>query len=126
MALLFIEYPKCSICQKAKRWLDSRAIAYEDRHIVEENPTEEELTAWIQKSGMPIKKFWNTSGQLYRQMELSRKLPEMSPEDQIKLLSTNGMLCKRPILVGEDFVLTGFREKEWEEMVEVENRSYGG
>lgn len=117
MALLFIEYPKCSTCQKAKRWLDSRSIAYEDRHIVEENPTEEELTAWIQKSGMPIKKFWNTSGQLYRQMELSRKLPEMSPEDQIKLLSTNGMLCKRPILVGEDFVLTGFREKEWEERI---------
>ena len=117
MALLFIEYPKCSTCQKAKRWLDSRSIAYADRHIVEENPTEEELTAWIQKSGMPIKKFWNTSGQLYRQMELSRKLPEMSQEDQIKLLSTNGMLCKRPILVGEDFVLTGFREKEWEERI---------
>ena len=118
MRLLFVEYPKCSTCQKAKKWLEERGIASADRHIVTENPSAEEIALWHQRSGMPLKKFWNTSGQLYRSMELSKKLPGMSEEEQIRLLSTNGMLLKRPILVGEDFVLTGFREAEWTEKTE--------
>ena len=113
--ILFIEYPKCSTCQKAKKWLEEHGIAYQDRHIKEENPTAEELRGWHKKSGLPLKKFFNTSGMLYKSMELKDKLPGMSEEEQYELLGTDGMLVKRPLIVGEDFVLTGFREKEWEE-----------
>lgn len=113
--ILFIEYPKCSTCQRAKKWLDVNNIEYTDRHIKEENPTKEELMAWHKMSGLPLKKFFNTSGMLYRSMELKDKLPGMSEEEQYELLATDGMLVKRPIIVGEDFVLTGFKEKEWVE-----------
>lgn len=113
--MLFIEYPKCSTCKKAKKWLDEKQIPYTDRHIVEENPTYEELKEWYQKSGMPLKKFFNTSGLLYKELQLKDKLKDMSEEEQLKLLSTNGMLVKRPLVVDEDTVLTGFKESEWEE-----------
>ncbi len=116
MKILFVEYPKCSTCQKAKKWLDENGTAYEDRHIVENNPTAEELKAWKEKSGLPLKKFFNTSGLLYKSMNLKEKLPEMSDEEQYALLATNGMLVKRPIIVGEDFVLVGFRPSEWERL----------
>lgn len=109
--LLFIEYPKCSTCQKARKWLEARGVEFRSRHILEENPTKEELAAWAGR--LPLKRLWNTSGQKYRQLGLSRKLPEMSAEEQLALLSTDGMLVKRPILVGEGFVLTGFKEAEW-------------
>ena len=102
--MLFIYYPKCSTCQKAKKWLDAQEISYTERHIVEENPTYEEF-----------KKFFNTSGMLYKEMQLKDKLPQMSEDEQLKLLATNGMLVKRPVIVDGDTVLTGFREKEWEE-----------
>ena len=108
-------YRKCSTCQKALKWLDAHGIAFEERAMVEEHPTYEELKEWYEKSGMPLKKFFNTSGNLYKQMNLKDKLKEMSEEEQLKLLATDGMLVKRPLVVGEDFVLTGFREKEWEE-----------
>lgn len=113
--ILFIEYPKCTTCQKARKWLDSHNIEYTDRHIKEQNPTEEELEMWHKKSGLPLKRFFNTSGQLYREMGLKDKLADMSEEEQYKILGTDGMLVKRPLIVGDDFVLTGFREKEWEE-----------
>lgn len=113
--MLFIEYPKCSTCRKAKNWLESRGIEFIDRHIVEQNPTKEELKTWIDKSGMPIKKFFNTSGMKYRELELKDKLPNMSKDEALDILSSDGMLVKRPVLVSEDFILTGFREKEWEE-----------
>lgn len=113
--MLFIEYPKCSTCKKAKKWLDEKQIPYADRHIVEENPTYEELKEWYQKSGMPLKKFFNTSGLLYKELQLKDKLKDMSEEEQLKLLSTNGMLVKRPLVVDGDTVLTGFKESEWEE-----------
>lgn len=112
--MLFIEYPKCSTCQKAKAWLDSHGLKYEDRHIVENNPTYEELKEWYKKSGMPLKKFFNTSGLLYKEMQLRDKLPTMSEDEQIKLLATNGMLVKRPVIVTDKVILTGFREAEWE------------
>lgn len=115
MHVLFVEYPKCSTCQKAKKWLDAHGISYEDRHIKEQNPTAEELKIWHEKSHLPLKRFFNTSGMIYRSMELKDKLPTMSEEEQIALLATDGMLVKRPLVVGEDFVLVGFREKEWEE-----------
>lgn len=111
----FIQYPKCSTCQKAKKWLDAHQIAYTERHIVEDHPSFEELTEWYKKSGLPLKKFFNTSGLLYKEMQLKDKLPTMSEEEQLKLLATNGMLVKRPLLVDEDKILTGFREAEWEE-----------
>ena len=111
--ILFIEYPKCTTCQKAKKWLQSNEIPFTDRHIVEDNPTVEELKNWKEKSGLPLKKFFNTSGMKYKELALKDKLPDMSEEDQFALLATDGMLVKRPIVVGEDFVLTGFREKEW-------------
>ena len=113
--MLFIYYPKCSTCQKAKKWLDAQEISYTERHIVEENPTYEELKKWHASSGLPIKKFFNTSGMLYKEMQLKDKLPQMSEDEQLKLLATNGMLVKRPVIVDGDTVLTGFREKEWEE-----------
>lgn len=111
--MLFIEYPKCSTCQKAKKWLDEHNITYTDRHIVENNPSYDELKQWHEKSGLPLKKFFNTSGMLYREMRLKDRLPEMSEEEQLKLLSTNGMLVKRPLIVEGDMVLTGFKETEW-------------
>ena len=115
ISMLFVCYPKCSTCKKAAAFLDSLNIPYEIRHIKEENPTADELRAWHQKSGLPLKRFFNTSGQLYRSMELSKKLPEMSEDEQFSLLASDGMLVKRPILVGDDFVLVGFKQKEWEE-----------
>lgn len=114
--MLFICYSKCSTCQKAKKWLDEKKIPYEMRDIKTENPNEEELKEWYQKSGLPLKKFFNTSGKLYKDMKLKDKLPEMAEEEQLKLLASDGMLVKRPIVVTEDKVLVGFREKEWEEL----------
>lgn len=113
MQYLFIEYPKCSTCQKAKKWLEDNKIQFIDRHIVENNPTEEELTKWIEQSGKPIKKFFNTSGMLYKQMQLKEKLEKMTDEEKIRILSTNGMLVKRPLLIGENIILTGFKVEEW-------------
>lgn len=113
--MLFIEYPKCTTCQKAKKWLDEHDVAYIDRHIKEENPTYEELDAWQQRSGLPMKKFFNTSGLLYKSMELKDKLPNMSREEQLELLASDGMLVKRPIIVKDDLILTGFKEAEWAE-----------
>ena len=115
--MLFLEYPKCSTCQKAKKWLDEHQISYEDRHIVESNPTFEELKDWYERSGLPLKKFFNTSGMLYKEMKLKDKLPEMSEEEQLKLLATNGMLVKRPLIVDGDRVLTGFKMAEWETLL---------
>lgn len=113
MSILFVEYPKCITCQRAKKWLDEHGVEYVDRHIKEENPTAVELKEWHEKSGMDIKKFVNTSGMLYKEMKLKDKLPTMSLEEKYALLATDGMLVKRPILVGDDFVLTGFKEEQW-------------
>ena len=113
--MLFIEYPKCSTCQKAKKWLDENGFQYQDRHIKEQNPTLEELKEWYEKSGLPLKRFFNTSGLLYKSMNLKDKLPSMSEEEQLALLASDGMLVKRPIIVCDKLILTGFREKEWEE-----------
>ena len=113
--MLFLEYPPCSTCQKAKKWLDSHGISYEDRNIKTENPTAEELEQWYHLSGFPLKKFFSTSGLLYKSMHLKEKLPEMSEQEQLELLATDGMLVKRPIIVTEDRVLVGFREAQWEE-----------
>jgi transcriptional regulator, Spx/MgsR family len=115
LLMLLIEYPKCSTCRKAKKWLDEHQIAYTSRHIVEENPSYEELKEWYGKSGMPLKKFFNTSGQLYREMQLKEKLPGMDEDETLRLLASNGMLVKRPLVVGEGIVLTGFKEGEWAE-----------
>lgn len=112
--MLFICYPKCTTCQKAKKWLDEQNIAYTERHIVEANPSCEELKAWYQASGLPLKKFFNTSGVIYRSMGLSSKLAEMSQEEQLRLLASDGMLVKRPIAVDGDVVLVGFKEENWE------------
>lgn len=113
--MLFICYPKCTTCQKAKKWLESQGIAYTERNIAEENPTYAELKEWYKKSGLPLKRFFNTSGLLYKSMQLKDKLPEMSEEEQLKLLATDGMLVKRPLVVDGDNVLTGFKEAEWAE-----------
>lgn len=113
--MIFICYPKCSTCQKAKKWLDKNRIEYTERHIVEENPTYEELKSWYTRSELPLKKFFNTSGMLYKEMQLKDKLPDMSEEEQLRLLATNGMLVKRPFIVGDDVILTGLKEKEWAE-----------
>ena len=112
--MLFLCYPKCSTCQKAKKWLDEHGIEYTERHIAEENPTYDELQAWYKKSGFPLKKFFNTSGLVYKEMQLKDKLPSMSEEGQLKLLATNGMLVKRPMVITNDKVLVGFKEAEWE------------
>ena len=109
----FICYPKCTTCQKAKKWLDDNKIEYKLRDIKEDNPSFDELSAWYKASGLPLKKFFNTSGLLYKSMELKDKLPEMSVEEQLKLLATDGMLVKRPLLIGKNFVLVGFKESEW-------------
>ena len=114
--MLFLEYPKCSTCQKAKKWLDVHQILYTDRHIVEENPTYEELKDWHERSGLPLKKFFNTSGVVYKELKLSEKLPAMSEEEQIALLATNGKLVKRPLVVTDSFVLVGFKPDEWEKL----------
>ena len=111
----FICYPKCTTCQKALRWLDDNKIEYELRDIKENNPTLEELSAWYKMSGLSLKKFFNTSGLLYKSMELKDKLPTMSEEEQLKLLATDGMLVKRPLVIGEGFVLVGFKESKWSE-----------
>lgn len=111
--MLFICYPKCSTCQKAKKWLDEHNIEYMERHIVEVNPTYDELKEWNEKSGLPLKKFFNTSGLLYKEMQLKDKLSAMSEEEQLQLLATNGMLVKRPLVVKDDLVLVGFKENEW-------------
>ena len=113
----FICYPKCTTCQKAKKWLDDNKIVYELRDIKEDNPSFEELTAWYKMSRLPLKKFFNTSGLLYKSMELKDKLSTMSEEEQLKLLATDGMLVKRPLVIGEDFVLVGFKESEWSEKI---------
>ena len=112
--MLFLCYPKCSTCQKAKAWLDEHGISYELRDIKTDNPTAEELTFWYRKSGLPLKKFFNTSGLQYKALGLKDKLPGMSEAEQLALLATDGMLVKRPLLVGDSFVLTGFRAAEWE------------
>lgn len=113
----FICYPKCTTCQKAKKWLDDNGIEYEMRDIKENNPSYDELKEWYDKSGLVLKRFFNTSGLLYKSMQLKDKLPEMSEEEQLRLLATDGMIVKRPILVGDSFVLTGFKEKEWNEVI---------
>ncbi len=109
----FICYPKCTTCQKAKKWLDDNGIKYELRDIKLDNPTLDELTAWYLKSGLPLKKFFNTSGLLYKSLDLKNKLPQMSESEMLELLATDGMLVKRPLLIGENFVLVGFKEAEW-------------
>ena len=113
--MLVLVYRRCSTCQKALKWLEEKGIEFEERPIVEENPTYEELNEWYAKSGLALKKFFNTSGLLYKELGLKDKLATMSEEEQLKLLATNGMLVKRPLVVGDDFVLTGFKEKEWTE-----------
>lgn len=115
--MLFLEYPKCTTCQKAKKWLNEHNIEYTDRHIVEDNPSYEELKEWYEKSGLPLKKFFNTSGMLYKEMQLKDKLPVMSEEEQLQLLAANGMLVKRPLIINGEKVLTGFKETEWEENI---------
>ena len=115
--MLFIQYPKCSACQKAKKWLNAHNLIYTDRHIADDNPSYDELKQWYGKSGLPLKKFFNTSGLLYKEMQLKDKLPAMSEEEQLKLLATNGMLVKRPLLVDGDKVLIGFKEAEWAEKI---------
>ena len=114
-------YRKCSTCMKALKWLEAHNVEFEERAIKEENPTYEELKEWYTMSGLPLKKFFNTSGMLYKQMNLKDKLKEMTEDDQLKLLATDGMLVKRPLVIGDNFVLTGFKEKEWEE---ARNRAY--
>ena len=113
--MIFICYPKCSTCQKAKKWLDEQDIKYTERHIVDNNPSYEELKEWYNKSGLPLKRFFNTSGLLYKEMQLKDKLPTMNEEEQLKLLATNGMLVKRPLVENGDMVLIGFKEAEWAE-----------
>lgn len=113
--MLFACYPKCTTCQKAKKWLDEHDIKYTERHIVEDNPTYDELKEWYGKSGLPLKRFFNTSGLLYKELQLKDKLPTMSEDEQLKLLATNGMLVKRPLIVADNTVLVGFKEKEWTE-----------
>lgn len=115
--MLFIQYPPCSTCQKAKKWLDAHGLSYTDRHIKENNPTYEELKSWHKASGLPLKRFFNTSGLLYKSMNLKERLPAMTEDEQLHLLASDGMLVKRPILVTENMILTGFRESEWEKLL---------
>ena len=112
--MLFLCYPSCTTCKKAEKWLEERKIPVEKRHIKEDNPSEAELRAWRARSGLPLKRFFNTSGLKYKELELSKRLPDMAEAEQFALLASDGMLVKRPILVGEDFVLVGYRESEWE------------
>ena len=115
--MLFIQYPPCTTCQKAKKWLDSQGIAYTDRHIKNENPTYEELKAWHAASGLPLKKFFNTSGLLYKSLSLKDKLPTMTEEEQLRLLASDGMLVKRPIVIKDGTVLVGFKQAQWEQLL---------
>ncbi len=115
----FICYPKCSTCQKAKKWLDENSIEYTERHIVEDNPSYDELKEWHDRSGLPLKKFFNTSGILYKEMRLKDKLPNMSDEEQLQLLATNGMLVKRPLIIKDNIVLVGFKGAEWTDKLKV-------
>jgi arsenate reductase len=117
MKLLFVEYPKCTTCKKAKAWLEENGVEFEDRDIKTDNPKKEELETWYKRSGFPLKKFFNTSGLIYKDLKLKDKLPDMSEDEQLELLATDGMLVKRPILVGEDFVLTGFKAEVWLEKI---------
>lgn len=112
--MIFLEYPKCSTCKNAKKWLDAHGISYSDRHIKKQNPTYDELRAWHIRSGMPLKKFFNTSGLLYQSMNLKEKLPSMTEDEQLRLLASDGMLVKRPLVVSDDLILIGFRPEEWE------------
>ena len=116
--MLFVEYPKCTTCKKAKKWLDEQGMAYTDRHIKEERPTLEELKKWHEMSGLPLKRFFNTSGNLYKELGLKDKLANMSEEEQFELLASDGMLVKRPVLVTEKGVVTGFKEEVWKELLE--------
>jgi arsenate reductase len=111
--MLFLQYPPCSTCKKAKNWLDEHGISYEDRHIKENNPSYEELKLWYEKSGLPLKRFFNTSGLAYKALNLKERLPGMTEEEQLQLLASDGMLVKRPLLITEKTVLTGFKEAEW-------------
>ena len=115
--MLFIQYPPCSTCQKAKKWLDEHGISYTDRHIKENNPSYEELKLWYEMSGLPLKKFFNTSGLLYKSLNLKEKLPTMTEDEQLQLLSTDGMLVKRPIVVNGNTVLVGFKDTQWQELL---------
>ena len=116
--MLFVQYPPCSTCQKAKRWLDEHGLTYTDRNIKEQNPTYEELKHWYTVSGLPLKRFFNTSGLKYKALDLKNRLPEMTEEEQLQLLASDGMLVKRPVLVTEDGVFVGFREPEWNHLME--------
>lgn len=120
MKVLFIEYPKCSTCQKAKKWLEQNNIEFDDRHIVENNPTKDELRKWIKQSRYDIKKFFNTSGMKYKELNLKEKLPNMTDEEKIEVLSTDGMLVKRPLVITDKIILVGFKEKEWVSLLESE------
>ena len=111
--MIFVCYPKCTTCQKAKKWLEEKGVSFEERHIKENNPTADELRKWHELSGQPLKKFFNTSGMLYKELKLKDKLPDMSENEQFELLASDGMMVKRPILVGDGFVLVGFKENEW-------------
>lgn len=113
----FLQYPACGTCKKAKKWLEENGVAYNNRLIVEENPTEEELKVWISKSGLPIRKFFNTSGVIYKELNLKDKLPTMTEEEQIKLLASNGKLVKRPLMVSDELVLVGFKIDEWDKLI---------
>ena len=113
--MLFLEYPPCSTCQKARKWLEANHIPFTARHIKEDNPTYEELSAWYRSSGLPLKKFFNTSGLIYKSLGLKDKLPTMTEEEQLRLLATDGMLVKRPLVIADNAILTGFRDKDWEE-----------
>ncbi len=117
MSVLFLEYPKCSTCKKAKAWLDAQGVSYTDRDIVTDNPTADELRTWYERSGLPLRRFFNTSGMLYRELELAKKLPDMTEEEALALLATNGMLVKRPLLVTDAAVIPGFKEAAWAEAV---------
>ena len=117
MKVIFIEYPKCSTCQKAKKWLENNKVKFTDRHILEDTPTKEELKIWIEESQYDIKKFFNTSGLKYKELNLKEKLSKMTEEEKIELLSSDGMLIKRPLLITDEKILIGFKEKEWQELL---------
>lgn len=122
-SILFLEYPKCSTCKKAKKWLDDHGISYEDRHIVEDNPSADELKLWQKRSGLPLRRFFNTSGMLYRELGVKKRFDEgMTDDEAFDLLATNGMLVKRPLVIGEDFVLVGFKEAQWQEALRSNSR----